>query len=284
MCKDKLVSILIPCYNHEKFVGDCLRSILDQTYRNYEVIICDDASSDQSVSVILEYKEQFENRNIRFVLLRSSVNRGITVNLNRMLQEAQGEYVKIIASDDMLSAEYLQTMTGRLEDDPSLQCIFCNCIKVDESAVYPIPQESAGAFLLDEIPDCRKSVFEHIYLHDFVPAPSTLFRRKILMDVGGFDENIGIEDLEMLLRILKKYPNAIRGYEDGLVYYRISANSITSIKKNKGAKKRIKFMYTHSVAIARKYKDDVSLSVYRKRMRDLRMAYVIQRINLILNR
>ncbi len=284
MHRDKLVSILIPCYNHEKFVGNCLDSILSQTYEDYEVVICDDASRDRSVSVILEYQKKFEDRNIRLILLRNEENRGITVGLNRMLGEARGEYVKIIASDDMLSPDYLRVMAGRLAEEPSLQCVFCNCIKVGESAGYPVGENEEEGLLLDAIPDCGQPVFEQVYLHNFVPAPSTMFRRHVLAELGGYDEEIGIEDLEMLLRVLRKYPRGLKGYEEALVYYRLNSNSISSIKKNRGAKKRIKFMFGESAAIARKYKGDVSLQAYRKRMRDLRLAYLIQRVNLVLNR
>lgn len=272
-----MVSVLIPCYNHEKFVADCLESILNQSYSNFEVIICDDCSKDKSVAVIQEMKEKFEEHEIRFILLENRQNRGITPNINRMLKEAQGEYVKIIASDDMLAENYMAEMVAVLEEKPTLQFLFSNGHKIMEKATYPVEEQYLLGTLMEQIPDCKTNVFERIYTFNFVPAPTLLFRRNVLEEVGGYDENIGIEDLEMLLRVLQRYPDGMGVSEEKLVYYRINDNSITSMVSNASAKRRIKFMYVNSIAIAKKYKEQVSLKVYRSKVRELRKEYILKR-------
>lgn len=273
-----MVSVLIPCYNHERFVPDCMNSILNQTYTQYEVIICDDCSRDQSVAVIERYREKFQSRGIRFELMKNDENQGITKNLNRMLERAHGEFIKIIASDDMLGAEYMAELTTFLNENPNLQFVFSDGYKVRESATYPVKENCFLGTLLTEMPDCVRCVFERVYEFNFVPAPALLFRRSVLEEVGGYDESIAIEDLEMLLRVLKRYPKGMGVCPKKLVYYRINENSLTSMTNNAGAVRRIRFMYDNSVAIAKKYKEQVSRNVYRRRMWTLHKEYMLKRL------
>ena len=101
---------MIPCYNHERFAMDLFSSILDQSYEKYEIIVCDDCSRDQSVKVLQKAKSLFEEKRIRFELIINETNKGIVKNLNRMMELAIGEYVKVIASDDVLHPDYLKEM------------------------------------------------------------------------------------------------------------------------------------------------------------------------------
>ena len=81
-----LVSVIIPCYNHENYVADCLKSIINQTYPNLEIIICDDCSQDASMEEIQRQKILFEERNIRFVAMKNEKNSGVPATINRMLK------------------------------------------------------------------------------------------------------------------------------------------------------------------------------------------------------
>lgn len=270
-----MVSILIPCYNHEKFVSDCLDSILDQTYGKFEVIICDDCSSDRTVEVVKEQATRFVEKGIHFLLMESRQNQGITKNINRMLEEASGEFIKIIASDDMLTGTYLSEMVSLLEENLSWKMVFSNGYKVKEETVYPVQEKYILESIMDAIPDCTNNLFERIYTLNFIPAPTLLIRRSILEEVGGYDEDIGIEDWEMLLRVLQRYPEGIGACESKLVYYRVNGNSISSTVSNTGVWKRIRFMYTNSVAVIRKYKKQVPGRLYCRRIWGLRREYLI---------
>lgn len=277
------VSILIPCYNHEKYVVDCLDSIWNQTYSNYEIIICDDASKDGSVEQIKTIEQKFTDRNIRFVLLENETNQGITKNINRMLKKATGEYIKIIASDDMLYPNYLETMVKFMEHNKEIKLSFSNCICVKDTAKYVPDADVLADTIFDTLPDCKNNVFERLYLCNFIPAPAVMIRKSVLDEFGGYDETIAIEDLEMILHILSVYPDSIAGIEECLVYYRMNPSSISSAKKNAGAKKRIQFMFKNSMAIAKKYKKFVSHSIYTKRVSQLYISYILNRIHLIID-
>ena len=108
-----------------------------------------------------------------------------------------------------------------------------------------------------------------------------MYRRGVLDEVGRYDESIAIEDLEMLLRVLARYPNGCVYLEQALVYYRINENSISSTKRNKGAYKRIRFMYENQMKTAKKYKTMVSNDLYKKRVHDIRLSYYVQLFHLI---
>lgn len=279
--EEPLVSVLIPCYNHEKFVKDCLDSILAQDYPSYEVVLCDDASKDDSVRMVREAKPLFDEREIRFVFLEHKENQGFTKTLNCTLREAKGKYVKIISSDDMMKPDYMKEMVKLLEDNAHLKFAFCNCTRVREQAGYPVEEEFLMTDLLEEIPDCKNNVAERIYVDNFIPAPSLLYRREILEEVGGYDEKIGIEDLEMSLRILQKYPQGAGCLQKSLIYYRVNENSMSSAAKTKGGLKRTYYMLSNSVAIAKKYKHHVSKKAYRERMKRLYKNYVMQMLGML---
>ncbi len=275
--KRSLVSILIPCYNHEKYVGDCLQSILAQDYPEYEVIICDDCSKDASMEVIRQQEKDFQKKGISMTVMANKENQGLIRNLNRMLKEAKGEYIKIIASDDIFCENYLREMVAVLEKDKDAKFAFSNAIRVKEETTYPVQKQHEIAPLMEKLPDYKENVLERIFVDNFIPAPTTLFRRSVFEELGDYDENIGIEDLEMSLRVLQRYPNGVTASEKCLVYYRVNDNSMSSVANNAGAKRRMKFMLKNSVAIAKKYKKAVSGKTYRIRMTNLYLIYWMQR-------
>src|SRR5687768_6348127 len=92
-----LVSVIIPCYNHERFVDLAIESILNQTYRNLEIIIVDDCSTDESLKKI----EAFANRDPRIKVIRHVVNKGLSRSRNDALKITSGEFIAFCASDDI---------------------------------------------------------------------------------------------------------------------------------------------------------------------------------------
>src|SRR5690554_1049527 len=104
-CQDNpLVSVIVPCYNHEKYVKECIESIIDQDYKNLELIIIDDGSQDRSSEVIKAMTTACEARFVRFSF-RSRENRGLCATLNEAVEWAEGEFLSPLASDDVLFPE-----------------------------------------------------------------------------------------------------------------------------------------------------------------------------------
>lgn len=114
------VSILIPVYNREKFIAECIQSALDQTYPNFEVVVVDNASDDATWEIC----QQFAARDPRVRAFRNDTNIGPVRNWRRCAEQATGEFSKILFSDDTLEPDCLAEMVPKLED-PDVALVYC---------------------------------------------------------------------------------------------------------------------------------------------------------------
>ena len=96
-----LVSVCVPAYNHEKYIAECIQSIIEQDYKNIELIIINDGSKDKTDEVIKSYEQKCQERFVRFEY-RNRGNRGLSETLNEMVDWSHGKYFSAIASDDIL--------------------------------------------------------------------------------------------------------------------------------------------------------------------------------------
>ena len=109
----KKISIIIPCYNTEKYIDKCMASILNQTYKDYEVIFIDDASSDNSWNMIQEYEKKYD-----FVkALHNEENKGAAYSRNKAIQEAKYDYISFIDSDDTIDPNFYEELVNVLEKE-----------------------------------------------------------------------------------------------------------------------------------------------------------------------
>ena len=120
-----LVSILCPSYNHERFVGCFINSLLQQTNPNWELIIVDDCSTDNNVAEI----KKFNDKRIR--LIKNPFNMGINCGLNRAFAESKGQYISFCASDDMLGSDYIQNVFDAFEENPDKGVLYCDLQVID---------------------------------------------------------------------------------------------------------------------------------------------------------
>lgn len=109
-------SFLIPVFNKESYLDNCFNSILNQKYKNYEVIIIDDCSTDNSVSVIDKYIEKYDN----FKLYKNSCNKGLPYNRNRLVEKSTGDYLIFLDADDYVSDNLLEDLLPYTQDNVDL--------------------------------------------------------------------------------------------------------------------------------------------------------------------
>ena len=128
-----LVSVVIPAYNHERYVEECLQSMLEQTYPELELLIIDDGSRDRTWEKMLSLKEKCEKR-FRRVVMERQENRGICVTLNRLLALAHGKYIFDIASDDAAVPDAIETEVRFLEEHPDCVLVVGNDDIIDEDS------------------------------------------------------------------------------------------------------------------------------------------------------
>ena len=118
-----LVSVLITTFNHEKFINDCINSVVAQDYPNVEIIVGDDASLDSTQEVL---KSIDSNNPGRIKLLLSEVNEGVTKNCNRLLRESKGKYICFIGGDDLIFPTKVSCQVEYLELNPNCNMCFHN--------------------------------------------------------------------------------------------------------------------------------------------------------------
>ena len=113
----KLVSVIIASYNHEKYIQDTIKSIIGQTYQNIELIIIDDGSKDTTFEKILELKEECEKRFAR-VDFEKQENIGCALTISKLIKKAKGDYVYMIASDDLAKPDAIELEADFLNKNP----------------------------------------------------------------------------------------------------------------------------------------------------------------------
>ena len=110
-----LVSACIPAYNHEKYVAEAIESVINQDYKNIELIIINDGSKDKTNEVIMSFEEKCKERFVRFEY-RNRENRGLSATLNEIIEWSQGKYFTGVASDDVMLKNKVSLLVDKLEN------------------------------------------------------------------------------------------------------------------------------------------------------------------------
>jgi glycosyltransferase involved in cell wall biosynthesis len=209
-----LVSVLVPTFNGARYLPEALDSILAQTYPNIEVILLDDASTDETAEIATRYGDR-----IRY--LRQLTNRGIYDNVNVGIEQARGELIATYHADDIYLPTIVEEQVALLERHPEVGAVFTADILVDaqgrEYARLTLPDELRGDRPLD-----YRSVLDALltYKNRFLVCPSAMVRASVHADVGVYrqDRYRNTSDLEMWLRIARRYPIVV--LERHLMKYR----------------------------------------------------------------
>lgn len=108
----KKVTLIVPVYNSEKYIGKCLDSILNQTYTNFEILVINDGSKDNSQQVIDNYKKKYPN----IIIAVEQQNKGVAITRNESIKRANGDYIMFVDNDDFLDKDYVETFVKAIED------------------------------------------------------------------------------------------------------------------------------------------------------------------------
>lgn len=142
-----LVSVRIPSYNHEKYIFECISSVLNQTYKNYEIVIVDDCSTDRTLEIIREFKDS------RVKVDSLSINFGMNVAVEECMSSCNGEYIANMCSDDLWAPTKLEKQVLFLEQNKSYDAVFTGVEFIDEKG-YTI-KDSLNKY--SHIFDCEKN-------------------------------------------------------------------------------------------------------------------------------
>lgn len=211
-----LVSVICLCYNHEKYVRSSLQSVIDQTYESVEIIIVNDASTDQSRYEILQFLQ--DHPYILFIDLQENV--GNCRAFNQGLRKARGEYVIDLATDDQLTPDRITRQVAAFQQlDSDYGVVFSDARYLDEQ-----DQELGTHF--SKYPPERGDLYTSLIARYFIP-PTTMMIKKVVFDeLGGYDEHLTYEDFDFWVRSSRKWKYDF--IEHPLTLIRKSGSSLSS--------------------------------------------------------
>lgn len=230
-----LVSVILPVFNAETYLKEAIRSVLEQTFSDFELIVIDDGSTDKSGEMVLGFDDP------RIIYLRNENNRGLVFSLNRGLKSAKGDYIARMDADDICHPERFQKQILTLNQNPSIGLCACQAALIDSNGkqvekvffpkiIAPIPWE--------------------ILWHNPIVHPSVMFRKKILNGESEWYrlEEYPAEDYGLWCRLAAETKMLI--LNEKLLYYRISPSGIFHSNQ--------KVIFDKSVSISRAYASRIS--------------------------
>jgi len=209
------VSVCIASYNYAQYIGEAIESVFSQTLNNWELIIVDDASSDDSVSIILELQKRYPHK---VKLIESSENHGVCYTINQACYEAKGELIALLGADDRMLPERLEKQVTYMNSHSNVAAI-CSLVEViDENGIV---QKEPSVF---DTP--VNDLATQLLSGNFLNAPSALFRRDLIDSVGLYNEKLPyVQDLDHWLRISNEMRMVRMG--EVLTQYRIHGDNLS---------------------------------------------------------
>jgi glycosyltransferase involved in cell wall biosynthesis len=180
------VSVIIPCYNREHFLGGAIESVLRQSYRDFEIVVVDDGSTDGTAEVAARYEG---------VRLVRQTNCGVSAARNAGLRESAGEYLVFLDSDDLLLPEALKTGVDLLEAHPEYAFVYGHCEYIGaDGSLLPPPRR----------PKTERDCYAQLLRQNHIQSvAAVMFRRR---HVDGFRAGMdGCEDRDLYLRLAKEH-------------------------------------------------------------------------------
>ena len=191
------VSVVIPAYNHEKYVGEAIQSVLDQTFQDFELIIINDGSTDNTEAEILKFKDE----RIRYY---PQENRGLSPTLNRGIELARGEYFNFLPSDDAFLPEKLGIQLKAFKESKNIGVVFSYHLAVDGEGKEVKDDPIVDWFTVPF--ETKEEIFPALFERNFLSVPTALIKMDCFKKVGFFDESLKYaQDYDMWMRILRDY-------------------------------------------------------------------------------
>jgi glycosyltransferase involved in cell wall biosynthesis len=201
------VSVVIPTYNRTHFIAEAMQSVIDQTFTDFELIVVDDGSTDNTREVVSSFKDH----RIKYIYYQE--NKGASSAQNTGIRASTGEYVAILGSDDIWLPQNLELQVKLLDSRPDIALVCSDMYLFDNNS-----RKLLGRFWHDKHSDAYinpQKVTQHALKRllekgCFIGPQATLMRRAVLTEVGCFDESLVThEDWDLFVRIVKRFPICI---------------------------------------------------------------------------
>lgn len=232
-----LVSVIMPVYNSDKTIDQAIESILNQTYKNFELIICNDGSLDLTEEKIKEYKD------IRIRYYRNDTNRGNLYTTNKLFDLCVGEYIALQDADDFSALDRIQKQIIKISEF-NVDLVTTNASILYENTIIKNIEN----------PIQHKDIIDFLHRNKKLTLiwGSVLFKKEVYLDIGGFDpifDRVGAADINWLLRAIKKYN--FFNISESLYIYRQHAESFTK-----------KININDNKFVSRIFSEDIAYDIY----------------------
>lgn len=211
-----LVSIITPNYNCACFIAQTINSVLSQTYKNWEMLIVDDCSTDGSYEIALEYAA----KDVRIKVFRNERNSGAAISRNKAIKESKGEYLAFLDSDDLWAPEKLERQLKFMQEN-NCDFSFTEYEHIDEN----------GKSLHKKAKVIKKIGYKNYFLHCWTGCLTVVYKQDVNCKIYGPNVKNN-NDYALFLEVLKSGAKAM-GLKECLAFYRIHTGSISRNKFKK---------------------------------------------------
>lgn len=211
-----LFSVCISAYNGEKYIRDTIKSVLGQTCQDYEIVIVNDGSIDNTEGIIKE----FTNEKIRYFYKKHT---GIPDSVNRLIKESLGRYIVNLAQDDLLLPNALEVYKKYIERFPDVGIFYCNLLHY---------YDNEGTILPDYFNDWynkHELLISYSIIASQIPAPGSVISKKTHSIIGEYDKTYLTEDGDFFTRAIMSKKIKFKLIEEFIILYRRHGNNISII-------------------------------------------------------
>ena len=254
-----LVSVIVPCYNYAGYVDETLRSVLSQDYPNFELIVVDDGSTDNSVQVIERTLAANQDGLAQRVEFIRQENAGVSAALNTGLAQARGDFIATFDADDIMPPHRLSVQMAYLREHPEVGCLGGVAVRIDEQGEL-LPKK-------DKKRSVRRYDFSQALSAALVVGGNIAVYRRDAVDMAGrYDAAIKIQDFQMTLKVAKA------GF-----FVDILPDTVTLYRKHEGSlSKNYKAEYRYGLDVIAPYAEHPQYESAKARLvtKALRMAVI----------
>ena len=217
------VSICLITYNQEKYIQDCIKSILNQTYSDFELLINNDCSTDKTLEKINEIKDD------RIKVFTSKYNKGINASINNLYDKAEGDYIALIGGDDMLKPFYIRKIADYLDNHSDIDVLYCGMKNVKENLTYEtVPKELWEETTDEVIVNDPKAMFNTAIIHGNIAlSPGMVVRKDYAKKILPLPCSlVNFQDVKMHFELLLAGARSIV-FKEHMLLYRVNHSNIS---------------------------------------------------------
>ena len=221
------VSIITPTYNHEEFIENCITSVLNQTYSNWEMIIIDDGSTDSTGEIIKKFRDQ----RIKYIRQKHRGIYELSRTYNLALRLSKGELIAILEGDDFWEPEKLERQVEEFKRDPNLVLCWSTSNIVDREGnvigYFPKFRKKDYKYLDNDPPG---SILKVLLKWNFIPSNTVIIRKSFLIKIGGFKQIRGCPFVDYPTYLELSLLGRFKFIKEVLGNYRRHSSQVTSRK------------------------------------------------------